>query len=125
MTQNSKYRTDFELSHQEIDRIVKEVSEILSEFHVERKTCLRARLLIEELLLGIMKSGDRPVTCRFSFIKKLDGLPLGGPDPLAHLTWDLHLVAVRPGPLTCFLCTVAMIKLLTVWDLAIGQCLMH
>lgn len=55
----------------------------------------------------------------------LGGLPLGGPDPLAHLTWDLHLVAVRPGPLACFLCTVAMIKLLTVWDLAIGQCLMH
>ena len=89
MTQNSKYRTDFELSHQEIDRIVKEVSEILSEFHVERKTCLRARLLIEELLLGIMKSGDRPVTCRFSFIKKLldgnFGMPL----------WDSLLPAAR------------------------------
>ena len=70
MTQNSKYKNDFELSHQEIDRIAEEVSEILSDFHVERKTCLRARLLIEELLLGIMKSGDIPVRCRFSFIKK-------------------------------------------------------
>ena len=55
----------------------------------------------------------------------LGGLPLGGPDPPAHLTWDLHLVAVRPGPLTCFLCTVVMIKLLTLWGLAIEQCPMH
>ena len=64
MTQNSKYKNDFELSHQEIDRTAESVSEILSDFHVERKTCLRARLLIEELLLGIMTSRDIPVTCR-------------------------------------------------------------
>ena len=29
----------------------------------------------------------------------LGGLPLGGPDPPAHLTWDLHLVALRPWAL--------------------------
>jgi hypothetical protein len=94
MTQNSKYKNDFELSHQEIDRTAESVSEILSDFHVERKTCLRARLLIEELLLGIMTSRDIPVTCRFSFIKKFgngtirisyDGKPF---DPLLQENSD-------------------------------------
>lgn len=62
---------NFILEAEEIDRVAEQVSGILTSFTVEKKTAVKARLLVEDLLLRIMGCSSCPVSCSFSFYKRL------------------------------------------------------
>lgn len=72
MNMKKDFKKAFELGPEAIDRTAEEVYGILSDFHVERKTALRARLLIEELLVNILKNLEGPVICSFSFKRRFE-----------------------------------------------------
>ena len=61
----------FLLEPKEIDKATEYVADILSAFKTEKKTGLKIRLLVEELLLNIASCHPETTSCEFLFSKRL------------------------------------------------------
>ncbi len=68
INQNSIY--SFLLSPNEIDKAADHIANILSEFKAEKKTIVKIRLLIEDLLMAILRFQPKPTTCKIIFSKR-------------------------------------------------------
>lgn len=103
-------RYDFRLEPREIDRAAERISGILSDFDVEGKTILRARLLIAVILTALLTYACPPIPGSFLVIFGVIARQFGFPDECLVLlaTADILLDSLSSA-LCCLLRNAALI----------------